>query len=82
MTLALYREAMKGEHGGDKKSDAAINANNVTIDRRVSGNSRAYSIARDLLRRYLSGWGNPVTPCRSRSTVGTGVSKSKLTLST
>lgn len=42
--LALFREAMKESHGGDRKSDA-IKDNNVILDT-PQGNSRAYSIAR------------------------------------
>ncbi len=46
--LAMFREAMKCQHGGDRKSEQ-IKSNNVTLDPVVdatTGNSRAYSIYR------------------------------------
>jgi hypothetical protein len=44
--LAMFREAMKGQEGGDKRSQEATTRNNVTGDEIVTGNSRAYSIDR------------------------------------
>ena len=44
--LAMFREAMKGQEGGDKRSQAATTDNNVISDRSPVGNSRAYSISR------------------------------------
>lgn len=42
--LLMYREAMV-EHGGDRRSDA-IKRNNITVDPKKTGTSRAYSLAR------------------------------------
>ena len=42
--LEMYREAMKGEHGGDKKS--RINVDNINNDRRSDGTSRSYTLTR------------------------------------
>ena len=44
--LAMFREAMKGQEGGDKRSKQATTDNNVISDRSPVGNSRAYSIDR------------------------------------
>lgn len=44
--LAMFRDAMKGQEGGDKRSQEATTRNNVTGDEVVTGNSRAYSIDR------------------------------------
>ena len=44
--LAMFREAMKEQEGGDKRSQEAITRNIVTGDEIVTGNSRAYSIDR------------------------------------
>ena len=60
-TLALFREAMLGKEGGDKRS--AITGNNVTSDRppRVTGNSKSYTLSRlkkdrpDLFDRVVKG---------------------------
>ena len=61
--LALFREAMKGEEGGDKKSHAKITNNNIIGDdcRTVQGTSKAYTISRlkrdrpDLFERVVAG---------------------------
>ena len=42
--LVMYREAMKGQHGGDRKSES-IKRNNITLDSSERGTSRAYSIS-------------------------------------
>jgi hypothetical protein len=44
--LALYREAMKGQEGGDKRSKRATTDNNVIGDRSPVGNSKAYTCER------------------------------------
>jgi hypothetical protein len=43
--LAMWREAMKGQEGGDKRSEATT-CNNVTGDGAVTGNSRSYTLSR------------------------------------
>ena len=42
--LLLFREATLGEHGGDKKSQEAINDYNIINDRSPVGTSKAYSL--------------------------------------
>ena len=42
--LAMYREEMKAQHGGDKRSQSAIKHDNIMVDRLPQGTSRAYSI--------------------------------------
>lgn len=45
--LAMFREAMKAPHGGDRKSESApIKDNNVMLDQASQGNARAYSVTR------------------------------------
>jgi hypothetical protein len=44
--LAMYREEMKAQHGGDKRSESVIKHDNIMLDRLPQGTSRAYSIAR------------------------------------
>lgn len=43
--LALFREAMVADHGGDRKSDA-IKSNNVPLDSEPRGNAKAYTLSR------------------------------------
>jgi len=43
-TLVLWHEAMKGEHGGDRKSE--IKTDNVSLDSPPHGNSRSYTLTR------------------------------------
>lgn len=64
--LAMFREAMKGQEGGDKRSQEATTRNNVTGDEMVTGNSRAYSIDRvkrecepDVVAKVMSGEMSP-----------------------
>ncbi len=42
----MFRDAMCGEHGGDRKSDVVIKSNNVTLDTATTGNSLAYTLFR------------------------------------
>jgi hypothetical protein len=64
--LAMFREAMKGQEGGDKRSQEATTRNNVTGDEIVTGNSRAYSIDRvkrecepEVVAKVMSGQMSP-----------------------
>jgi hypothetical protein len=45
VVLPLFRSAIH-VHGGDRKSEDGINGNNITIDQRVTGTSRAYTLSR------------------------------------
>ena len=42
----MFRQAMKGKEGGDKRSQEATTRNNVTGDEIVTGNSKAYTCER------------------------------------
>jgi len=44
--LAMWREAMKGKQGGDRRSDVAIKDDNVILDKANQGNSRSYTVSR------------------------------------
>ena len=44
--LVLWREAMKGKQGGDRRSDVAIKDDNVILDKANQGNSRSYTVSR------------------------------------
>lgn len=44
--LAMFRDAMKGQEGGDKRSRDATTSNNVTGEEAVTGNSKAYTLSR------------------------------------
>lgn len=44
--LAMYREAMKGAHGGDTRSEAATIVDNRNNGRRSAGTTRAYTLSR------------------------------------
>ena len=44
--LAMWREAMKGKHGGDRRSEEVIKVDNVTLDKPSKGNSRSYTVSR------------------------------------
>lgn len=59
--LAMWREAMLGEEGGDKRSGNRITNNNVIGGLSVQGNSRSYTVARlkqqapELFEKVVSG---------------------------
>jgi hypothetical protein len=44
--LAMWREAMKGKHGGDRRSEEATKVDNVNLERASKGNSRSYAVSR------------------------------------
>ena len=44
--LAMWREAMKGKHGGDRRSEEATKVDNVNLERASKGNSRSYTVSR------------------------------------
>ena len=44
--LAMWREAMKGKHGGDRRSEEVIKVDNITLDKPSKGTSRSYTVSR------------------------------------
>jgi len=44
--LALWREAMKGQEGGNKRSEEAITNNNIIGGKSTQGTSLAYTLSR------------------------------------
>ena len=57
--LAMFREAMKGQEGGYKRSKQAITDDIVISDRSEVGNSKAYtlpSLATASMQPLAAGW--------------------------
>lgn len=55
----MFREAMKGQEGGDKRSRDATTRNNITGEEAVTGTSKAYtlpSLATASVRPLAAGW--------------------------
>ena len=44
--LAMWRDAMKGKQGGDRRSDVAIKDDNIILDKANQGTSRSYTVSR------------------------------------
>jgi hypothetical protein len=42
----MFRDAMKGQEGGDKRSRDATTRNNITGEEAVTGTSKAYTLSR------------------------------------
>lgn len=59
--LVMFREAMTGTHGGDRRSETAIKCNNITLETLSTGTRRDYTLTRlknqhaELYERVVAG---------------------------